>query len=98
MALQGLDDFRTLIRRIDGTHTPVALFVFDGDPYDPDPVARAAYAREHLGTGAPLLVIERPAGITGHGGANGDVFNGRYGACVLDFFAAPRPGIAHCPE
>ncbi|HUA53797.1 MAG TPA: hypothetical protein VMB81_16610, partial [Candidatus Sulfotelmatobacter sp.] len=39
MELQGLDDFRTLIRRTDGVHTPIALFVFDGDPYDPDPAA-----------------------------------------------------------
>jgi len=72
--------------------------VFDGDPYDPDPAARASSARDHLGTSAPLLVIERPAGITGHGGASGDVFNRRFGACVVDFFAAPRPGIARCSE
>lgn len=46
--LQGLDDFGTLIRRTDGVHTPIALFVFDGDPYDPDPAAGTADAREHL--------------------------------------------------
>jgi hypothetical protein len=98
VGLQGLDDFRALIRRIGETRTPIALFVFDGDPFDPDPTARAAYAREHLGTSAPLLVIERPTGIAGHAGAQGAIFNRRYGACVVDFFTAPRPGIAHCAE
>jgi hypothetical protein len=98
VGLQGLDDFRTLIRRVADTRTPVALFLFDGDPYDPDPAARAAYAREHLGPGTPLLIVERPAGITGHAGGGNAQFNRRYGACLLEFFAAPAPGAAHCPD
>jgi hypothetical protein len=98
VALQGLDDFRTLMRRLGATPTPIALFVFDNDPYDPDPAARAAYARERLGPATPLLVIERPAGITGHAGGDNPAFNRRFGACLLDFFEAARPGPAACPE
>jgi hypothetical protein len=59
-------------------------------------VARAAYARERLG--GPLLLVERPTGITGHSGGQNAQFNRRFGACLLDFFAAPQPGVAHCPE
>lgn len=107
VGLQGLDDFRTLVRRLAGTPTPIALFVFDNDPYDPDAAARAAYARERLGAGR-LLVIERPAGITGHRGGQEAEFNRRFGACVLAFFeAGPGPvgggpagsgGTGSCPE
>ena len=97
VGLQGLDDFRILVRRIADTRTPIALFVFDGDPFDPDPAARAAYARERL-PGTPLLIVERPAGITGHSGGQNAQFNRRYGACLVDFFAAPTPGVARCPD
>ena len=96
VGLQGLDDFHSLIGRIADTPTAVALFVFDGDPFDPDPAARAGYARTHLG--ASLLVIERPSGITGHAGASSATFNRRYGGCVIDFFTVPRPGATQCPE
>jgi hypothetical protein len=96
VGLQGLDDFRTLIRSIADTRVPIALFVFDGDPYDPDPAARAAYAREHLG--GPRLIVARPAGITGHSGGQNAAFNQRYGACLLGFFATPGAGAASCPD
>ncbi len=95
VGLQGLDDFRSLIRGIAEARTPIALFVFDGDPYDPDPAARAAYARERLG--GPLLIVERPAGVTGHSGGQNAAFNRQYGGCLLAFFAAPQPGPATCP-
>lgn len=99
VGLQGLDDFRTLMRRIAGTPTPIALFVFDNDPYDPDAAARAAAARERLGAGK-LLVIERPTGITGHSGGDNAAFNRRFGACILAFFEAGTTpgGAATCPE
>lgn len=97
--LQGLDDFRTLIRAIADAHVPVALFVFANDPYDPDPAARAAYARDRLGAGGtPVLVIDEPAGITGHNGPQGAPFNRRFGACVLGFMEAPPNGPAACPD
>jgi hypothetical protein len=99
VGVSGLDDYRTLIRRIAGAHVPVALFVFTNDPYDPDPATRAAYAREQLGAGGtPLLMIDRPSGLTGHSGANGAVFNRRFGACVLGFVATPSTGPAACPD
>jgi hypothetical protein len=87
------------VRRSAAAHVPVALFLFTGDPYDPDPVARAAYAREQLGAGGtPLLVIERPDGFTGHRGAQDARFNRRFGACILGFLEAPPSGPAACPD
>jgi hypothetical protein len=98
VGLQGLDDYRSLIRAIADAHVPVALFVFTGDPYDPDPAERAAYARARLDAGGtPLLVIERPDGIAGHHGAEGAAFNQRFGACVLAFMEAPAGPAAPCP-
>jgi hypothetical protein len=97
--LQGLDDYRTLIRAIAGAHVPVALFVFGDDPYDPDPAERASYARARLGAGGtPLLVVERPSGITGHNGPQGAPFNRRFGACVLEFIGTSAGGPATCPD
>jgi hypothetical protein len=99
VALQGLDDYRTLMRRVAGAHVPVALFVFTDDPFDPDPAARAAYAREQLGAGGtPVLVVERPSGITGHRGAQDPRFNRRFGACILSFLEAPPSLPAACPD
>jgi hypothetical protein len=96
VGLQGLDDFRSLMRRIAGAPTPIALFLFEDDPYDPDPAARAVYARERLGAGSPLLLIDRPAGITGHSGGQNPSFNRRFGACLLEFFGSAPRGPANC--
>jgi hypothetical protein len=43
-------------------------------------------------------MIDRPSGLSGHSGANGAVFNRRFGACVLGFVETPSTGPAACPD
>jgi pimeloyl-ACP methyl ester carboxylesterase len=86
---QALEDFADRIRAERGV--PLALVQLRDDPYEPDPGARAAMARA---AGMPLLLIDRPAGPTGHMGAFGADFDARFGACLAHFLEKPRRGAA----
>jgi hypothetical protein len=80
-----LDDLRRVIA---GARTPTARVVvanFANDEFDPDPVQRAAIFGTLTGRAAGLLLLDRPAGIRGHGGGNDWRFTLRYATCLLDF-------------
>lgn len=81
-----LDDLRHIVAAAQSPHTRVAVANFAGDEYDPDPVQRAAILRA---LAAPrvesLLFLDRPEGITGHGGGGDWRFTLRYSGCLLDF-------------
>jgi hypothetical protein len=80
-----LDDLRRVIA---GARTPQARVVvanFANDEFDPDPVQRAAIFGALTGRAAGLLLLDRPAGIRGHGGGNDWRFTLRYATCLLDF-------------
>lgn len=68
------------------------LVLFAGDPYDPDPPARAEAFAEAMRTHAiPALLIDRPEAPTGHGGAWDPGFDARFGACLAAWLAG-TPG------
>lgn len=74
-------------------NTRVALVYFEGDPYVTEGIdARVEHLRDGLaGRVGPVLVIERPPGFHGHGGAYASDFGRRYGPCLLRFVADPSP-------
>lgn len=62
----------------------VLLFFFHGDDFDPGGRGDAAQALlDRKGTGH--LVIDQPAGLTGHGAANTGLFVRRFGTCIRRF-------------
>ncbi len=80
-----LDDLRRIVARTQANQARVAIANFQNDPFDPDPVQRAAIFRSFSGRVAALMVLDRPAGIEGHGGGNDWRFTMRYAECLLDF-------------
>jgi dienelactone hydrolase len=70
----------------------VALVQFAGDPFERDPARRAAMARDLLARRLQgLLVIDQPAGFTGHSAGYTTRFALDYGACLLRFATEARP-------
>eukprot|EP01037_Dinobryon_pediforme_P014988 gene14982-15126_t len=76
--------------------TRVAFVQFSNDPYSDDPADRVAKMQTALfpRVGAGLL-IDRPDGITGHGGGAASAFNERFGQCLLRFATDATPP-SHC--
>ena len=98
--LAGLDDFRRLLAGLPPTGPRLAVVLFDGDDFDPDPAKRAAMleslARDRR---VPTLALwpQGPGGpapgplpIRGHGGAGDWRFTTLYGACLLTLVEAPE--------
>lgn len=77
----------------DSPNTRVALVYFKGDLFVTEGIdARLEHLRSGLqGRVGPLLVIDRPRGFTGHGGANGYEFGRRYGPCLVRFVLDTPP-------
>jgi hypothetical protein len=75
--------------------TRVALVQFAGDPFLRDPTRRAELARDRLAprVGA-LLLIDRPAGFTGHGAGETTRFGLQFGPCLVRFATEPTPPTA----
>ncbi|MBU8544713.1 MULTISPECIES: alpha/beta fold hydrolase [Roseomonadaceae] len=85
-----LDDLSRVITAARAPTTRVAIATFAGDEYAPDPPGRAAaFARLAPRTGA-LLLLDRPAGLEGHGAGADWRFTLRYAACLLDFAEGRR--------
>lgn len=62
----------------------VLLFFFHGDDFDPGgrgDIARTLLAKQGSGN----LVIDQPAGLTGHGAATSGLFVRRFGGCLVRF-------------
>jgi hypothetical protein len=93
--LKQLSEFKELLTDANNPAVRVALFLFDKDEFDDDVNKRIAYAQEILGAkGNPLMLIGKPDGITGHGGAARYLFADRYGACLVRFLESaelPKP-------
>jgi hypothetical protein len=81
-----LDDLRRIVAAARAPGARVAIANFSGDEYDPDPVQRAAIfgALSSPRVGA-LLFLDRPRGITGHGGGADWRFTLRYASCLVEF-------------
>lgn len=80
----GTLDFQALLARIRDSNAAVVVAGFEGDHLLPWPAQSATMLRSRLaGRQAPLLVIDRPPGLAGHGAGAEPGFNDRYGACIL---------------
>ncbi|MEL6318318.1 MAG: hypothetical protein AAFR16_11855, partial [Pseudomonadota bacterium] len=65
---------------------PVLMSFFEGDPYDENPAARVAAVRQTLaGKTIPHLIIDRPAGYSGHSVGWMPAFDYTHGPCIRDF-------------
>ncbi|HEY4253779.1 MAG TPA: hypothetical protein VGM87_21400 [Roseomonas sp.] len=73
----------------------LGLVLFRGDPYDPDPDARATAFREAaVRLGLPRLLIDRPEAPEGHAGQEDPAFDAQFGDCMAAF----ATGVAaRCP-
>jgi len=81
-----LDDLRHVVRAAHSPDTRVVVANFARDEFDPDPEGRAAIFRKLTAPRVDaLLFLDRPAGITGHGGGADARFTIRYGDCLLAF-------------
>jgi hypothetical protein len=80
-----LDDLRRIVAGARSRATRIAVANFAGDEFDPDPEQRAAIFGVLESRSAGLLLLDRPAGIAGHGGGGDWRFTLGYGRCLLDF-------------
>jgi hypothetical protein len=80
-----LDDLRRLVATARAPNTRVAIATFAGDEYDPDPAERAVILGALAERSGALLLLDRPAGLTGHGAGGDWRFTLRYATCLLDF-------------
>ena len=90
-------DMYRLTQSVRSPATRVAIMQFTGDIYLKDMDSRVGMYRDGLPSRvAALLTIDRPAGITGHGGGNTAAFAQGYANCLLRFVMDPVPPAA-CP-
>ncbi len=93
--VSGLEDFRRLLAGLPAGGPRLAVAVFDGDDFDPDPEARAKLLDDASRTRrAPVLALwpsgpQPAAPIRGHGGGTDWRFTALYGACLLTLVEAP---------
>ena len=88
------DDLRTLVSAAEPSRTRVAVAQFAADPFMADFDGRVQlFQRLRPKTGA-LLLIDRPAGLTGHAGGIGSVFARRFGPCLVQFATEAVPPAA----
>ena len=85
------DDLRALMADAQPARTRVAIAQFAGDAFMSDAETRAQLFQRLRPRMAALLLIDRPAGLTGHAGGIGATFSRRFGPCLLDFATAPAP-------
>jgi|GEM_PF-1993732 len=85
-----LEDFRRLLAGLPAERPRLAVLLFEDDPYDPDPAARAGIVGA-LDRAAPTLALFPPPPIQGHSGAFEWRFTRNYGACILTLLTAPPP-------
>lgn len=82
-------DFRRLVSALPHDQVRLAIVLFEGDPFDPDPAARAELVGTIAATRlAPTLALW-PQGTTGHHAVQDWRFAGRHGACLMTFLHAP---------
>lgn len=80
----GTLDFEALLARVQDRRAAVVVAAFEGDHLLPWPAQSAQLLRARLAArAAPLLVIDRPPGLAGHGAGAEPAFNDRFGDCIL---------------
>ncbi len=89
------DDLARIFSAASAPGPRLAVAEFGGDPYAGDLDARMAALASLRPRLSGLLVIDRPPGFSGHGGAASEAFAERYGACLLRF-ATAQPAPTGC--
>ena len=84
------DDFRRLTADAAAWRTRLAIVQFSGDPFMGDADTRRLLETSRPRLGA-LLLVDRPAGFSGHSAANQPGFGQRCGTCLLHFALDPSP-------
>jgi len=80
-----LDDLRRIVAGARSKGTRVVVANFAGDEFDPDPDQRANILGVLASRSAGFLMLDRPAGMNGHGAGADWRFTLRYASCLLDF-------------
>jgi pimeloyl-ACP methyl ester carboxylesterase len=91
--LQNLTEY---VRTIKSVRTPTVAVFFKDDDYDPGErgdVTDAFFSRSKT----PLLLIDRPAGLAGHGAGWLPSFADTYASCIGDFFKTPKESKCSAP-
>jgi hypothetical protein len=97
MAIRQETELWSLLHAAAAPSTRVAFVQFAGDPYSAQPERRVALVESQLRPRVgPVLVIDRPAGLTGHGAGANPAFANSYAACLLRFATDPAPPST-CP-
>ena len=91
------DDLRAMMGDVQPSHTRVALVQFAADPFMSDADTRVQLLQRARAKMGALLLIDRPAGFSGHAGGITSVFARRYGPCLVRFATAAAPPTA-CAE
>lgn len=85
------DDMRALISEAAPSAARVAVVEFAADPFVSDTEVQVALLGRLRAKVAALLLLDRPAGFTGHSAGTGSQFSLRYGPCLLRFVIDPAP-------
>lgn len=96
---RALAEFDSLFARRANPATRLAVALFEGDDFDPEPARRLATLRSRArDPGWPLLLIDRPDGLAGHDAGRGVPFALRFRGCLARFVALPAlaPGLHDC--
>lgn len=92
-AQRNRDDLLQIVDAIERTR--VMVFLFDGDAFDPGDrgSALATLLRQR---GLVHLVVDKPAGLRGHGVGLTRAFARRFGPCIVDFVVATAQAPLAC--
>ena len=91
------DDLRALIADAQPSATRVAIAQFTADSFMSDAAIRAELFGRLQGRLGGLLLIDRPAGFSGHFAGTNSVFSHKFGSCLLRFTTEPHSRAA-CPD
>ncbi|NMJ40985.1 alpha/beta hydrolase [Roseomonas sp. JC162] len=90
-----LEDFRRILAALPAEGPRVAVALFEKDPFDPDPAARARLIEERAATRrAPTMALFPDLPVEGHNGAADWRFTRNQGPCLLTLVQAPEAGAA----
>jgi pimeloyl-ACP methyl ester carboxylesterase len=95
--MKGDVQFYRMLSDIPQQSTRVMFVQFEGDPFAGDEDRRVRRVREMMAPQVgPVLVIDRPAGFSGHSAGNMDQFAAQFGGCIAHFVIDATPPSA-CP-
>ena len=86
-----LREFDAIFARRANPNTRLAIALFDKDEYEPSVAQRVTILeRRARNDGWPILLIDRPEGLSGHNAGRGVPFALRYRDCLMRFVELPE--------